>query len=101
MIKDLIKIAGQLDAAGFTSEANQVDKIIRKIARKSAWVRESLPFKGSTLKDAVEQHMANHGGVSMKEVVDYNVRHNEGKNKSFDPNNAKEFWIFCDGSCGD
>lgn len=97
MIKDLIKIAGQLDAAGFTKEADQVDKIIRKIARKSAWVRESLHIKGSTFKDAVEQHIASHGGVSMKEVVDYN----KGKNPSFNPNNAKEFWIFCDGSCGD
>jgi hypothetical protein len=32
MIKELVKIATRLDAAGLTSEADQIDRIIRKIA---------------------------------------------------------------------
>ena len=32
MIKELVKVATRLDAAGLTSEADQIDRLIRKIA---------------------------------------------------------------------
>lgn len=34
MIKQLIKVASELDAAGFTKEADQIDAIIQKDSRK-------------------------------------------------------------------
>ena len=38
MIRELIKVASELDAAGFTKEADQVDNIIRKIAKNKSVV---------------------------------------------------------------
>ncbi len=35
MIKDLIKVAADLDAAGYTKEADRIDSLIKKIAKKT------------------------------------------------------------------
>ena len=43
MIKQLIKVASELDAAGFTKEADQIDAIIRKIAEKKIVFPENPP----------------------------------------------------------
>ena len=99
MIKDLVKIAEQLDAAGFTKEADQVDSIIRKLAMKPTWSQHQCTTGGDSFERFVTDHKENHGGKDLKETIAYNKR----MNPSFDPAKVKKyqaFWLYCDNTCG-
>lgn len=99
MIKQLIKVASELDAAGFTKEADQVDAIIKKLAGKPSWSQHQWATKGDSFDRTFADHKAYHGGASLDETVAYNKK----KNPSFDPKNVKKgelFWLLCDNTCG-
>ncbi len=98
MIKNLIKVAAELDAAGFTKEADQVDAIIKKIAGKATWSKH-IANSGDKFSYRVMDHEKHHGGASYDETLKYNKQ----KNPSFDPKKYKdgyEFWLLCDNTCG-
>jgi hypothetical protein len=105
MIKQLIKVASELDAAGFTKEADQVDAIIKKLAGKAAWSQHQCTTAGDTFKKFVMGHQAYHGGASYEDTVAYNKK----KDPTFDPSKAvfnpksgrqQMFWLLCDDTCG-
>ena len=98
MIKQLIKIASELDAAGFTKEADQVDSIIRKIAGKdsSAKPTKHTVFPKDTLSSMTKAHGSS--GYTVQDNIDYN----KSKNSSFDEKKMKpgtSVYIYCDGAC--
>ena len=96
MIKQLIKVASELDAAGFTKEADQVDAIIKKIAgnvvfppkpptRNVEWIKV-------TSEKSFEQICQNYSSYSpkplaaqVKEQAELNTLNIPG----FDPNNIR------------
>jgi len=99
MIKNLVKIAEQLDAAGFTKEADQIDQIIRKIAMKPHWSQHQCTTGGDTFERFVIGHKQSHGGADMETTIAYNKK----KDHSFDPKKVKRyqaFWLLCDDTCG-
>ncbi len=98
MIKDLIKVAADLDAAGYTKEADKVDEIIAVIARKATWSGH-VANSGDTFKYRVMVHEKHHSGSSYQEALDYNKK----KNPNFDPKKVKDgdsYWLLCDNTCG-
>lgn len=99
MIKQLIKVASELDAAGFTKEADQVDAIIRKIAGQASWSQHQWNTKGDSFDRKFTDHKRDYGGASLEETVAYNKEHGD---KDFDPKNVSKetmFWLRCNG-CG-
>lgn len=100
MIKQLIKVASELDAAGFTKEADQVDAIIRKIAGQAPWSQHHWNTKGDSFDRTFTDHKDHYGGASLEETVDYNKKHGD---KEFNPKNVSKgnlFWLRCNGGCG-
>lgn len=100
MIKELIKIASELDAAGFTKEADQVDAIIRKIAGKPSWSEHQWSTSEDSFERTFADHKAYHGGASLEDTIAYNSKK---KNSPFDPKKVKKgqgFWLLCDNTCG-
>jgi len=99
MIKQLIKIASELDAAGFTKEADQVDAIIRKISAgkdSSAKPIKHTVRPGDTLSSMTKAHGSS--GYTVQDNIDYN----KSKNSSFDEKKMKpgsSVYIYCDGAC--
>jgi hypothetical protein len=99
MIKQLIKVASELDAAGFTKEADQVDAIIRKLAGEkdpSAKPIEHLVREKDNLSKMTDRHGAS--GYTVQDNIDYNKK----KNPSFDEKKMRpgsSVYIYCDGAC--
>lgn len=101
MIKTLLKVAEQLDAAGFRREADQIDSMIRRIAGKAEKDPSAKPLghwveQGDTLTSMTERH-----GASGYTVMD-NLAYNKKKDPNFDERKMKPgtfVYIYCDGSC--
>jgi nucleoid-associated protein YgaU len=99
MIKQLIKVASELDAAGFTKEADQVDAIIKKIAGgkdPSAKPTKHTVKEKDTLTSMTKEH-----GASGYTVQD-NLEYNKTKNPVFDEKKMRPgsfVYIYCDGAC--
>jgi hypothetical protein len=99
MIKQLIKVASELDAAGFVKEANQVDAIIRKLAGQKDPAAKPIKHTvrpGDTLSSMTKMHGSS--GYTVQDNIDYN----KSKNPSFDEKKMKpgsSVYIYCDGAC--
>ena len=103
MIKQLIKVASELDAAGFTKEADQVDAIIKKIAGgkdPSAKPTKHTVKEKDTLTSMTKEHGAS--GYTVQDNLEYNKTYNKTKKSVFDEKKMEPedlVYIYCDGSC--
>jgi len=57
MIRDLIKVANSLDSKGFVKEADELDRIIRKLAQQAEIVNYTI-VAGDTLSQITQKHSA-------------------------------------------
>ena len=57
MIKNLIKVANSLDSKGFAKEADELDRIIRKLAQQAVIVNYTV-LPGDTLGEITAAHSA-------------------------------------------
>lgn len=57
MLKELIKIANSLDAAGLQKEADELDEVIQKLSQKRHWEDMALEGTISSIKSALHKQV--------------------------------------------